>query len=117
MSINAMRLTALVLAAGLLWPVSALAQNDVSGFLTGNGLYQNCTSSNDLDKAICLGYVMGVTEGLQSRHTTCVPKGAGVSGGQIMDVVTNYLRDHPEARHYAAFSEVELALKKAFPCK
>jgi hypothetical protein len=65
--------------------------------------------------SISLGYVMGVSDALQARHTTCSPK--GVSGGQIMDVVTKHFRDDPEDRHYTAESEVELALKKAFPCK
>ena len=54
-----MRLMALVISAGLLWPVSTFAQEDGSSsrnYLTGNKLYEICTStSSDL----CLGYVMG----------------------------------------------------------
>jgi hypothetical protein len=40
-----MRLTALVLATGLLWPGSTFAQDEGAshpGFLTGNKLYEEC---------------------------------------------------------------------------
>ena len=68
-----MRLTALVVVVGLLWPAYIFAQDDGSSsrnYLTGNKLYEICTStSSDL----CLGYVMGVSDALNlvpSNRTT-----------------------------------------------
>ena len=54
-----MRLMALVLAAGLLWPASTFAQDDrssSSAYMTGNKLYEQCNSQ---DYSLCFGYVMG----------------------------------------------------------
>jgi hypothetical protein len=39
------------------------------------------------------------------------------SENQVRDVVVNYLRDHPEVRHYSAASIAREALGEAFPCK
>jgi hypothetical protein len=33
------------------------------------------------------------------------------------ELVTKYLREHPEERHYTAQSDVLAALAEAFPCK
>jgi hypothetical protein len=52
------RLMALVVAVGLLWPAYIFARDDGSSsrnYLTGNKLYEICTSTS-LD--LCLGYVM-----------------------------------------------------------
>jgi hypothetical protein len=35
---------------------------------------------------------------------------------QLADIAVNYLRDHPEQRHYVASADVALALASAFPC-
>jgi hypothetical protein len=37
-----MRLSALVVAAGLLWPVSVFSQPTGPAFLNGNDLYEKC---------------------------------------------------------------------------
>ena len=115
-----MRLTALVLATGLLWPASTFAQDDGSSsrnYLTGNKLYEMCTStSSDL----CLGYVMGVSDALnlstfKQNKIFCSP--TSVSAHQELAVVIKYLRDHPDTRHYSGASEIGVALAMAFPCK
>ena len=70
-----MRLTALVLATGLLWPASTFAQDDgssSSSYLTGNKLYEECNSQ---DYSLCLGYVMGVSDALNATKPNlfCAP--------------------------------------------
>jgi hypothetical protein len=45
---------------------------------------------------------------------TCVPP--SVVNDQAVDVVTNFLRAHPEDRHHSAVSLVLQALAEAFPC-
>ena len=54
---------------------------------------------------------------LDRKQVACPPQGRGITVGQLVEVVVNYLRDHPEARHYAANSVAGVALKQAFPCK
>ena len=114
-----MRLRALVVAAGLLWPASTFAQEDgsSSGYLTGDKLYEQCTSSSS--SLLCLGYVMGVSDALQMAglklNVFCAP--SSVTAHQELAVVVKYLRDHPETWHYSAASDIGVALAMAFPCK
>ena len=107
-----MRLMMLLVTAGLLWPVSAFS----GGFYSGNDLYAKCTApEGSLDRVYCIGIMAGLADAFETDGTTCLPKNASV--GQVMDVVVNYLRDHPDGRHFAMAREAELALNSAFPCK
>ena len=113
-----MRPAALVSAVALIVPASAFSQDDgtTTSFKNGTQLYQACTAASDSEKlSFCIGYVMGVSDSLQSLHLTCSPKEA--TGKQVTDLVVGYLRDHPDARQFVAAQEVTLALVKAFPCK
>ena len=119
-----MRRTALVVAAGLFWPASTFSQDrQVIVSMNGNQLYAYCTSAPGSPQAMaCLGYENGVTDTLQSAadvirraNHICLPQ--NVSGQQVLDVVRDYFRDHPEDRHHVASDEVILALRTAFPCK
>src|SRR5579872_350884 len=76
-------------------------------FETGNTLYAVCTSGN---QARCAGYIVGVADVFQSQNTTPVCLPTGVTGLQLVDVVKKYLADNPAERHYAAPSEIQLAL-------
>jgi hypothetical protein len=109
-----MKLRALVLAAGLLWPVSAFSGG---GFKSANDLYTNCLASEaSAEYTFCLGYVIGMTDMLAGPpDIVCLTNQVTVR--QALDVVMRYLRDHPEDRHYPAASQGFLALKQAFPCK
>ena len=110
-----MRLAALVLTGGLLWPASTFAQEGFfsHGFLTTNKLYDECTSGS----FVCSVYVIGVSDALIAvkPNLFCAP--LGITVDQEVAVVVKYLRDHPETWHYSVSSEVGVALKKAFPCK
>jgi hypothetical protein len=105
-----MRLMTLVVAAGLLWPPSAFAQ-----FWDGNELYEDCTAQSATDWGVCHGYVIGLADARIIDGTICVPNGVEVR--QVVDIVVQYLREHPESRHIAAERLAEGALKRAFPCK
>jgi len=59
----------------------------------------------------CYGYVAGVVDML---YTVCLPD--GMTRQQVIDVLTLWLRDHPEKRHLPASSLVAGALKEKFPC-
>jgi hypothetical protein len=112
-----MRLRALFSAVVLFFATSAFSQDvgPTTSFKNGVALYEACTAASESAKlAFCLGYVMGVSDSLQSLHLTCSPKEA--TGQQVVDLVVNRLRDHPDVRQYVAAQEVTLALVKAFPC-
>src|SRR5262249_45815248 len=59
-----MRLRALVVAVGLLWPVSALSQQPLTtiGFASGVRLYDTCVAQEILKRQYCLAYVAGMTD-------------------------------------------------------
>ena len=68
----------------------------------------------------CYAYVEGVADDAQATFSAlhvklfCLPQ--GVTSRQLVDIATNYLRDHPEQRHTVASANVVLALANAFPC-
>jgi hypothetical protein len=71
-----MRPAALVSAVALIMPASAFSQDDgtTTSFKNGTQLYQACTAASDSEKlSFCIGYVMGVSDSLQSLHLTCSP--------------------------------------------
>jgi hypothetical protein len=105
-----MRVSALVLAAGLLWPASVLSQDSTS-FFTGNDLYDKCTA----ESLICAAYVAGMADAFVHDGTVCLPQ-SNVTTRQLADVVMAYLRAHPEARTYSAASIGDVAFTQAFPC-
>lgn len=60
-----------------------------------------------------LGYVEGVADAF-NHVEHCMAE--GVTAGQSLDVVRQYLDGHPELRHYGAARLVKAALAKSFPC-
>jgi len=75
---------------------------------------RNLRVGSAVDKALCLSYVMGVLDGsrfLDQPLTTPV----GATGGQVRDVVSKYLADHPEVREQPARMLVKSAVVDAWP--
>ena len=114
-----MRLRVTVLAASLLWPAFGFAE-EVGAFVSGNRLLEVC---DPVQSPSCYAYVEGATDAFQftfsalhvQQHALfCLPQ--GVTSRQLVDIATNYLRDHPEQRHTVASGNVALALANAFPC-
>lgn len=87
-----------------------------AGFQNGNDLYSSC--ENRVDQ-FCIGYVMAIADVLGADnpvngYRACFR--SGVTGRQIIDIVTKYLRQKPDERHYNAAGLVADALQSAFPC-
>jgi hypothetical protein len=91
---------------------------------TGNELWSLCTDTqggvHGSGYWICLGYVQGIADAVDTPNglsgwRACRPEGA--TRGQLQDVVTRWLDQHPEQRHYSAATLVAKALAEAFPCK
>jgi hypothetical protein len=95
-------------------PFAALAD-----FRNGNSLLEDCQAPAGAPGSIvCAGYVFAIADvqlyGDIGGVRSCVP--ANVTGKQVIDVVTRYLQQHPEQRHYGAASLVAHALSENFPC-
>ncbi len=69
----------------------------------------NDTRRAALDAMLFMGYVCGVLDA--SRMV--LPE--GVTAGQVIEIVANFLKTHPELRHKTASSLVELAFAEKFP--
>jgi hypothetical protein len=113
-----MRLKAIVIVAGLLWPVSSFSQGpgQVYIFKTGNVLLENCSAPPSSAPYIaCFSYIAGVADALSMVRFACTPLNANEL--QTIDVVLESLRAHPETRQDVAAAGVARALKQAFPCK
>jgi hypothetical protein len=112
----------LVAALGCLIVSQAQAQTKSGAFYDGNKLLQYCSPGDTpTHQGICIGYIAGLADALSSPGASinglkaCIP--TGVKQGQVMDVAINYLKAHPETRHYTADSLVAQALRDVFPCK
>jgi hypothetical protein len=85
-------------------------------FYDGNQLFSFCSPTPG---DFCRAYITGAVDALLRPR----PEGIDfcltdkVIVNQLVDVVMNYLRAHPEKRHYAAASVVNSAMTEAFPCK
>jgi hypothetical protein len=96
---------------------------------TGNDLKETCDLDQGkfLSHSACTGYILGAVEMTElinaaadrskdkKQFSVCIP--AGITYGQIVDVVKKFVDDHPEERHQKASVMVFLAVQHAFPCK
>lgn len=111
----------LALAAGVL--VSAAMSPARAGFYTGNELLAKCTADvSNPNLSICFGYVEAVADSLDwtgwvgaNGTDSCVP--AGVTTGQLKDVLIKALNDDPANRNVDAYLLSEVAFKNAWHCK
>lgn len=83
-------------------------------FYSGNELLQRLQSDSNIEKAVALGFVGGVSDAWD-RILFCPPEGATV--GQARDIALRYLVINPAKRHNAAAGLVADALMEAWPCQ
>jgi hypothetical protein len=67
-------------------------------------------------EGMCLGIILGLADAvrLQKPRRFCVPD--GVTQGQMVRVVVNYIDRHPETMHLRFSALAFHALKEAWPC-
>ena len=107
----------MIRAVGLALSLLATASvgAEVGYFRDGNALYRECTSTDTEDSASCVAYVVGVVDSFTfTSRQVCLPK--GVQGGQVRDLVVNFLRERPEMRQYSAPSLITPLVKRVWPC-
>ena len=114
-------------------PVAALAvalltvraeAREVVIFENGNNILELCSQPyGTVAGGFCLGYIAGIADAANVTQsigetinggTACIPMGVPVT--QAKDVVTNFLRKHPEQRSLGAVDLIVRALAEAFPC-
>lgn len=89
----------------------ALANN----FLNGNDLYALCEDHTAASDGMASGYIGAAADSTADYDVrVCFPTRMTMS--QARDVVCKYLDDHPEDRHFTAFSLSMRALTQAWPC-
>ena len=88
-----------------------------AGFYTGNDMHEKCSGS-DYGRTFCMAYSIAVADLMETEAvadwTACMSE--NVTAGQIRDIVTRWLANHPQDRHYTAPSLIAQALSEAFPC-
>lgn len=114
---------------------------------TGNDLKRWCDAKDSNLGLLCVVYLQGLVDGAQAGTANTImhliPRSppafgnamadmiaaggiwetqgicmeAAVTQGQIVDVVSMYLSNHPEKRHRPALSLFSEALEEAFPCE
>jgi Rap1a immunity proteins len=93
-------------------PAGAGTDNNV---LSGEELLRLCEGSAGYCAGFAAGLAIGVDVGKwESPDGTaaCLPQ---VTFSQMEDVLTKYLRDHPEHRHHSAINLVTVAILTAWP--
>jgi hypothetical protein len=101
--------------------IIVLRDHAKADFRTGNQLLDDCYPERG---PFCIGYIVAIFDALRQQSKdgkligwrACDIPGS-VTGGQVADIVTKALREHPETRHLAAPSLVAEALAQAFPCR
>lgn len=99
-----------ILVCLLLIPCVASAE-----FWTGNKLYNNMKSTNNMDQVQAYGYVMGVFD-TSAGVEHCGQAAQNVTVGQINDIAMQYLEQNPAQRNLAADLLVRVAFSRVWPC-
>ena len=92
-------------------------------FKSSEALLAKCSSAQPSDWGICLGYVQGVADSLETLKGWQVPFDSGyacfperIQGEQLRDVIVVYLAQNPDLLPYAAAGVAMKALVADYPC-
>jgi hypothetical protein len=86
------------------------------GILSHERVSQNRSLDADAqESAVMMGYIASVADEASSRNMACFS--TGVTIGQLVAVVRNYLNAHPNIWDVNAVPVIRLAIIEAFPCK
>ena len=83
--------------------------------VTGNLLFSQLNSDNEIEQAYALGFIGGISDHLNQNKIICLAE--NVNQGKVNDIVKHYLLNNPEIRHYAAPIIINHILVESFPCK
>lgn len=108
----------LIAAAVALAPTVSFARETAVD--DGNDLLDVCTKGDYFSDGYCLGYIRGLSNGVDmvlytNKQQICYRQ--GITLGQIRDVVIAYIRRNPAKRNENAMVLVSWASAEAWPCK
>lgn len=83
-------------------------------YLEGNLVLERCEGADAYDIGFCRGAALAFSDAMEHQGTVCQPE--GTDGQQVIDVLVNYLKAHPESRHRAAYELAEQAFPQVWPC-
>ncbi len=83
--------------------------------INGAMLADECSKHAGLELDACVGYILGVSDGLQISRITCRPYSEAATL-QTVTIVRRYIHDHPEKWGWHPSALVREALVNAFPC-
>jgi Ssp1 endopeptidase immunity protein Rap1a len=92
---------------------------DAAETITGNVLYQTCSSPDQSSKQSCGLYIAGLLAGViiskdKKLPSVCPPE--KVTGQQAQLIVEKFMREHPDVLDLPANAIAYTALGIAFPC-
>ena len=107
----------IMIAAALLAATPTKARDAVQD--DGNELLTLCDSGYDFNQGMCLGYIRGLSVGVDTMLTLqdkkiCYP--LNITVGQMRDVVAAYIRRNPGKRHESNLILFMRATVEAWPC-
>lgn len=82
-------------------------------FVTGNDLHKDMLDSDVQARMYALGYIIGVADAAFTK-SVCPP--AGVTQGQVLDMVKNFSTNNPQLRNLPADIMVAISLIEHWPC-
>lgn len=82
------------------------------GWLSGDELYEDLTSSNPVDFALAMRYIIGVVDSYNSINKTQITTPARPV--DLMNAVRKYYAENPEKKKYAAGEQVMKAILNNF---
>ena len=113
-----MRSKTVAVAVALVLVSAAASAQEYIGWMSGNELKRFCHGDLAVDQPICLGFALAVAGIVATNEPVygfraCVPD--GVTVGQLTDIITKHLNDHPEYLRLTATSLAVEAFAIAFP--
>jgi general secretion pathway protein G len=106
--------------AGALAIAAAGASTSPASAQTAMDFYSRCgngMTAGVLNRGYCHSYVTGLVNGLVAGGSGLVCLPAGVTDTQLVMVVQNYMRSHPERLNQSATAVIGQAVTGAFPCQ
>jgi hypothetical protein len=86
---------------------------NAASFYTGNDLLRFMQSGVEINRVIALSYVMGAVD-MGNKVHLC--PSTQVTGGQVQDIVKQYLEQNPSIRHEVADIILIGLFKRLWPC-
>jgi hypothetical protein len=83
---------------------------DTHSEVYARGLQKSCLADSAFLNGMCLGYIKGVADTLVYTDRLPCPIPDGVTSGQVRDMFTKWIENHPEKLHEFSIKGIRAAL-------